>query len=189
MLTLVATAAILSPPARVTDSVGGFSVQGRTLSQACRHDSRTGHYLLKQLDCDGAHVAVVLTRDRNMVEDWGYDVPNFGTPDPRGAIEAKPFPLETKNGIRIGMTVAQVEGRIGRPDRVGRRGASGEFLCYLYRKITMEDKENGYALRNTYVFKGGRLIEVQIHGDSIPGCGQDGLSEEGWPWGRFGHDR
>lgn len=169
--------------ARVTDSVAGFSVHGTTVSQALRHDPKSGFYLSKSVDCDFSHVTVILTRDRRML---GVEVEGGEARDIN--ITQQSLPLTTKNGIKIGMAVNQVEQRIGAPDRVARMGARKEFLCYLYRQIKMEDRENGYALRNTYVFKRGLLIEVQIHGDSIPGCGGDGRDESWWPSGRFGRD-
>lgn len=49
----------------------------------------------------------------------------------------------------------------------------------------MKDRETGRVLRNTYIFKHGKLIEIAINLDSVPGCGDDSLSDAGWPWSKF----
>lgn len=188
---VLASVVVASPEVdRVTDSVAGYSVKGRQVANTQVRDPENGYYVWKSLDCDGAHVAVTLTRDREMLGVARH--PGQKSSDGSYALRqpedvpTRRLALATKNGVRIGMRVDQVEDRIGAPDRVARKGWSNQFLCYLYRKITMEDKERGYALRNTYVFKNGVVIEIQIHGDGIPGCGGDGRDESWWPTGRFG---
>ena len=52
--------------------------------------------------------------------------------------------------------------------------------------MVMSTRDTGQVLRNTYIFKNDQLIEIAIHLDSIPGCGDDNPgSDEGWPWSRF----
>ena len=109
---------------------------------------------------------------------------------PRGeiggtAVQDHAFETSTKHGVKIGMTKAQVLAKLGKPTKSVTRGRKGEFWCCMYKKVQMEDREYGEVLRNTYVFKSGKLIEVSINLDSVPGCGEDSLSDAGWPWTKF----
>lgn len=82
------------------------------------------------------------------------------------------------------MSERVVRAKLGRPARVAVRGG-GQFRCLLYKHVAMESREEGKVLRNTYVFKQDRLIEMQVHLDRVPGCGQDSRSDRGWPWSVF----
>jgi hypothetical protein len=55
----------------------------------------------------------------------------------------------------------------------------------LYKKVAMQDGSYGCVLRNTYIFKHDKLIEITINLDSLPGCCEDALSDEHWPWSKF----
>ena len=100
-------------------------------------------------------------------------------------IEDRKLELATKNGIRIGMTREQVVEKLGAPTRTAVRGNAREYWCALYKKVVMKDRERGHVLRNPYIFKHGKLIEIAINLDSVPGCGDDSLSDAGWPWSKF----
>ena len=105
---------------------------------------------------------------------------------PGAEVEQRKLDLGTKNGIRIGMTRDAVIAKLGKPTRTAVRGKGKEFWCALYKKVAMRDRENGRVLRNTYIFKHDKLIEIAINLDSIPGCGDDdSASDEGWPWSQF----
>jgi hypothetical protein len=141
------------------------------------------------MDCDGAHTSITLTKDRRMVTESGFEVARFGRKPEEGAgakIEERKFDLATKNGIRIGMSRDEVVAKLGEPTRTAVRGKNKEFWCALYKKVEMQDKVSGRILRNTYIFKQGKLIEIAINLDSFPGCGDDDTkSDEGWPWSKF----
>ena len=179
---------VVAWPANLTVAVGGMSSEVRVLVGRCWHDPESGYYLYKTVDCDGAHVSITLTKDRRMVEDCGFEVARFGRKPEEGngqAIEDRKIELATKSGIRIGMTREQVEEKLGPPTRTAVRGAKKEFWCALYKKVVMKDRETGRVLRNTYIFKHGKLIEIAINLDSVPGCGDVSLSDAHWPWSKF----
>ncbi len=185
---LIAIALTVSWPANFTVAVGGMSAEARVVSHGCWHDPESGYYLYKAIDCDGAHVSITLTKDRRMVQDCGFEVARFGRKPEEGpgkAVEERKIDLATKGGIRIGMTRAEVEEKLGKPTRAAVRGGKKEFWCALYKKVVMKDRETGRVLRNTYIFKNGKLIEISINLDSVPGCGDDSLSDKGWPWSQF----
>jgi hypothetical protein len=188
ILTLLSVLLVAAWPANVTVAVGGMSTEARVVSHACWHDPESGYYLYKTIDCDGSHVQVTLTRDRRMVLDCGFEVARFGRKpedNPGAAAEERKLDLATRGGIRIGMTREEVEKKLGAPTRTAVRGDAKEYWCALYKKVVMKDRERGRVLRNTYIFKHGKLIEISINLDSVPGCGDDSLSDAGWPWSRF----
>ncbi len=185
---LIAIAFTVSWPANFTVAVGGMSAEARVVSHGCWHDPESGYYLYKAIDCDGAHVSITLTKDRRMVQDSGFEVARFGRKPEEGpgkAVEERKIDLATKGGIRIGMTRAEVEEKLGKPTRTAVRGEKKEYWCALYKKVVMKDRETSRVLRNTYIFKNGRLIEISINLDSVPGCGDDSLSDKSWPWSKF----
>ena len=188
IIALISVLLVVSWPANLTVAVGGMSTEARVVTHGCWHDAESGYYLYKTIDCDGAHVSVTLTKDRRMVLNCGFEVARFNRkPEdgPGNAVEDRQIDLATKNGIRIGMTRAQVEEKLGKPTRTAVRGSAKEYWCALYKKVVMQDRERGHVLRNTYIFKHGKLIEISINRDSVPGCGDDSLSDANWPWSKF----
>lgn len=176
-------------PSNLTVAAAGMSAEARAVTYGCWHDPETGYYLYKAMDCDGAHTGITLTKDRRMVMESGFEVARFGRKPENAAgakIEERKFDLSTKNGIRIGMSRDEVIAKLGAPTRTAVRGKDKEYWCALYKKVAMEDKVTGRVLRNTYIFKHGKLIELSINLDSIPGCGDDdSASDKGWPWSQF----
>lgn len=166
--------ATLAWPKNLTDSAAGLSVESRQLMQACWHDSNSGWYALKTTECDGAHVAVTITKDRHIIEDAGYDVPNFGKGMDEfygpNRIEERTFTPKTKNNISVGSTAAQITKALGKPKTQFRDGARGQFTVLSYLSVHMVDKENGTSLENQYVLKDGKVIEIRIYREAIPGC-------------------
>lgn len=176
-------------PANVSIATGGMSAEARAVTYACWHDPATGYYLYKSMDCDGAHTSITLTKDRRMVTESGFEVARFGRkPEeaPGTRIEERSFAPVTKHGIRIGMTRAEVTAKLGKPAKTAVRGKEGQFWCALYKHVERESRDSGRILRNTYIFKNDKLIEIAINLDSFPGCGDDdSKSDEGWPWSKF----
>jgi len=190
MLSMLGTILLLAAwPAHFTVAVGEMSAERRTITSGCWHDPESGYYLYKSMDCDGAHTHITLTKDRRMVTESGYEVARFGRKpeDSAGAkIEERKLDLSTLNGIRIGMSRDEVVSKLGAPTRTAVRGKEKEYWCALYKKVAMDDRVTGRVLRNTYIFKHGKLIELSINLDAIPGCGDDNsASDEGWPWSKF----
>lgn len=188
MTTALVVAIVAGWPRHMCVSAGGLSVESFKLTRAAWHDAKSGYFVSKTFECDGSHRRVLMTRDRRMLEDEGYDMSRFGRQPKEFSdtpVEERAFALKTSGGIAIGMTKATVVKRLGKPARTAVRGAKGEYWCALYKSKVMEDRESGQILRNTYILKNGKLIEIAINLDAIPGCGEDSLSDEGWPWTKF----
>lgn len=188
LFALLSAVLLVTWPANLTVAVGGMSTEAPVLVHRCWHDPESGYYLYKTIDCDGAHKSITLTKDRRMVQDCGFEVARFGRKpedNPGTATEDRKIELATKGGIRIGMTRQEVVEKLGVPTRTAVRGNAKEYWCALYKKVVMKDRETGRVLRNTYIFKHGKLIEIAINLDSVPGCGDDSLSDAGWPWSKF----
>ncbi len=123
-----------------------------------------------------------------MVTESGFEVARFGREKddaPLVNIEERSFSPATKHGIAIGASREVVLAKLGQPTRTAVRGRSEEYWCALYKEVVMYNRETGLVLRNTYIFKHGKLIEIAVNLDSIPGCGETTLSDEGWPWSKF----
>jgi hypothetical protein len=160
-------------PSRLTLSVAGMSAEEYLNSNSsCWHDPKSGYYVCKNIDCD-AEVTVRLTKDRRMVNNSGN-------------IE-RPLELSTKHGIRIGMSPDEVLRTLGQPNRTAIRGSNKEYWCALYMKI---DTKAEQALNNTYIFKHGKLIEIEItltaeiYGEAGLGVGEKYYLQK-WPSSEF----
>ena len=171
----------------MTTAVAGLSVEQTVVSNICWHDKKSGYFAIKTLECDGGHRSVILTKDRRVVGDHGYDTTRFGRKSTTGnmTITEKSFLLTTKSGIKIGAKKADVLKKLGTPFKTAVRGANGQFWCAMYKKADIKNAEDGQVLRNTFIFKNGVLIEISLNLDAVPGCGEDSLSDVGWPWSRF----
>jgi hypothetical protein len=175
-------------PTNLCASIGTVSAEEQVGGISCWHDTSSGYYLYRVIDCDWAHVGVTLTKDRRMVANCGFEIPNYNDKKkdlPSNPIVLKKFKLATKNGVQIGMTREQVEKKLGKASRTAVRGGNKEYWCMLYKKAAMEDDSYGCVLRNTYIFKHDKLIEIAINLDRLPGCCEDALSDENWPWSKF----
>lgn len=185
---LVALVLISPWSGNLSTKLAGISVEEREPFLICRHDPKTGYFAYKTFDCDGGHISVMLTKDRRNVGGAGYDTSRFGRKVEYAQdlkVEDRSLALATGKGVKIGMTKAAVLRRLGKPARSAVRGKKKEFWCALYKQADLDKAGNGRILRNTYVFKGGKLIEISINLDSVPGCGEDSLSDSGWPWTSF----
>lgn len=181
---LYALLLLVAAPTGVAQSISGYSVEGRKVSQCCAFDVKSGYYLVKTVDCDWSEVSVTITKDRRIVADHGFVI--GGPPTEYSTPKPEPLRLETNLGEAIGMTRAQLTQRRGTPTRTAVRGAHREFWCALYRKVRMTSKSEGAVWDNTYIFKNGRLIEIRLDYQAIPGCGEvDPFSFEGWPYSHF----
>ena len=187
MLPLLASLILAAWPAHLTVATAGMSAEGRAIAYGCWHDPKSGYFLYKSIECDGAHTHITLTKDRRMVEESGFEVARFRRKPqsfPGARIEKRPLVLATKHGIRIGMSRDEVLRKLGTPVRTAVRGRNKEYWCALYKKVDAKKQE---VLRNTYIFRNGELIELSIHLDAFGGgCGDDNpTSDEGWPWSKF----
>jgi hypothetical protein len=188
MLTSLILLTTLAWPRSMTISAGGFSLESRQVTNACWRDPRSGVYALKTMECDGAHRSITVTKDRRVVASSGYNLARFGKPNPEGysnEVESRTVKASTAHGVAFGASRTSVVRKLGSPFKTVTRGSKGEFRCDLYKRVVMDSREDGQVLRNTYVYKNGKLIEILLNLDAIPGCGDDSRSDEGWPWTKF----
>lgn len=172
LLIALALAGSGKAPAWFDRSVAGYALQyDETHGQAGIHDPKTNYYLLRSIECDGAHLTVILTRDRTIMTSNGYRVPNFK--DPSGAegytaVVEKPLSsLSTSKGVRIGDTPSQVKARLGKPTEIKTTGSRKQFveLDYVWRDIKNGE---GHIWTNSYTFKQGKLIEITFNREMYP---------------------
>jgi hypothetical protein len=177
---------LLAWPKSMSVSVAGVRVDQREPFHLAWHDAKTGYFVYKTFECDGGHVSLTLTRDRRGAG-YVYDTSRFGRKpyeEAKEQIVDRSFPLATGHGIKIGMVRAELTRRLGKPYRVAVRGPKREFWCAMYKQVAGK-KDSGVVLRNTYIFKHGKLIEVSLNHDRLPGCGSDSMSDADWPWTHF----
>lgn len=178
---------IVAWPANLTPSLSGINLEKMSLDRICRFDPSSKYFLYTSAECDGGHRSVTLTRDRRMVDATGFDTTRFGRkPQFEGSasIANGAVRLQTGNGVAIGMSKSAVLKKLGKPARVAVRGAKKQYWCALYKKLN-GTRDDGVILRNTYIFKDGKLIEIALNLDAVPGCGEDSVSDQGWPWSKF----
>lgn len=188
MISAIAVLFLTAWPTRMAATLGNVRVDAYQPSQLAYHDPKSGYFLVKTLDCDGAHRQVLLTRDRRILVDMNYDTSRFGRAPMEFAEQKvidRAFPLVANNKVKVGMGKTDVLRLLGKPSKTAIRGKNREFDCLLYKHVAMQSKEDGLVLRNTYIFKHGKLIEMSLNLDGIPGCGEDSLSDKGWPWTKF----
>lgn len=146
-------------------------VAGRNVKYVGIHDSRNGYYLIGGGDCDGAHRRLTLTRDRRIVANEGYKVvaPELGLKgDGYKTLQEARLPLSTGKGVRIGDTPRKVVAKLGNPTRTELSGSRKQFVEFHYDWNDVKNGE-GVIYGNTYVFKAGRLIEISLVSNSVPG--------------------
>jgi hypothetical protein len=144
--------------------VAGYALQyDDTHGTTCVFDAKSKYFILRDVECDGADISVILTRDRNIVAGQGYHVPGFTPRDSENGdrvITNKPLPsLATGKGVRIGDGPSRVERILGKPRRIEHSGSRKQFLDFLF---TWSD----YTER--YTFKAGKLIEISFARESGP---------------------
>lgn len=188
MMTSLILLTALAWPRNMTISAGGFSLESRQVTNGCWRDPQTGVYALKTMECDGAHRSITVTKDRRVISSSGYNLARFGKANPEGyenEVVERTVRSSTGHGVAFGASRTAVLRKLGTPFKSVKKGRNGEFRCDLYKKIQMDSREDGSVLRNTYIYKNGKLIEILLNLDAIPGCGDDSRSDEGWPWTKF----
>ena len=140
-------------------TVAGYSVEktGHTLLR----DERTGYYLIRTVECDGAHIHLALCADLRSHADRGFSEADIRP----GRLRH----LQTGRGIRIGDTPARVRGILGRPTWQGvSKHTPGETVwTYHHLKGT---QQNGVKYVTLFRFRKGRVSGVELSRDLLPGC-------------------
>jgi len=108
------------------------------------HDKKTGYYLTRTVDCDGAIVTITLTKDKSQIEGM--------------KIIDKPLPsLSTGKGITIGDSPERVRKILGKPTDIDKDGG----VTYTYQWETKVHGNDG-EYDNIYTFKKGKLVEIEF---------------------------
>jgi len=145
-------------------TIAGYSLAyDQTHSQALVHDKKSGYYIRREIDCDGAMVSLELTRDRHDVGDGSTENGHLAVP---GAVEKPLRRLSTGKGTRIGDSTAALTKRLGKPLMVQRSGARKQFTDYVYVWDTHEKGGTPVQYAETYTFKAGKLIQIVFMRDA-----------------------
>ena len=151
-------------PAWLDFSIAGYSLAyDKSHSQALIHDRKSGFYLKREIDCDGALITLELTRDRHEISG---ELSDATTPEIRGAQEKPLRNLKTGKGVKIGDGPDKLTERLGKPSKTERSGSRRQFLDHVY---IWKSKPNGGApvtYTETYTFKNGALIQVVFFRDA-----------------------
>jgi len=126
-------------------------------------DARTGFMLIRDVECDGAVVELLLTRDRKeVVHDYSYIAPNYKPAKGEGAVlqmVKKPLPsLKTGKGITIGDTRLAVQAKLGRPTKIEKKVP---YVSFMY-EFSSGKTENERDYSETYTFRGNKLVEISF---------------------------
>ena len=134
------------------------------------YDAKRNFYLVRTAECDGAHLSVTLTQDRHVVFGSGYNVPGFKQERGYGELDIKSLSnLATGRGIQIGDDELILRKRLGRATSVVRTGNRSQFVNHRYVWRNVKNGQ-GEIWTNEYIFKRGRLIEIQFARNLVPGC-------------------
>jgi hypothetical protein len=162
MLGLIALRVCLGParPAWVPHDLAGFVIgRGKESAQIKRRDTKSGFWICRTLECDGGHVTLMLTKDRAILP-----VPDGWDPESKKAANFRY--LGTDRGIRIGITESQATDKIGMPLK---RKLDGPYVRTSYEWKNLKNGE-GYIFSQELVFKKGKLIEISVGREAVPGC-------------------
>lgn len=169
MVAVIAAALILSPtgptarPAWLDRTLAGYALASSEHQRPiCVHDKRSGYFLVRDIECDGGSITVVLTRDRKELSELGVTMPGTEAHTSWIRIVEKPLPsLSTGKGIQIGDSEATVTRLLGRPTKRSIEGSRGQFRVARYQ-WTEKDDQLPTEYVEAYTFKAGRLIEVNF---------------------------
>jgi hypothetical protein len=154
-------------PAWFDEMLAGYALAyDQKHSQVAVYDPGTGFMLIREPECDGGDMTLLLTRDRYEVDKMGYKVPHFaaGTTVDDGSrkLVEKALPsLATGKGVKIGDSPQRMMRLLkGHPHRE-RSGNRDQFVSYKY-SFKESPGELSKSYDETYTFKSGKLIEVMF---------------------------
>jgi len=151
------------PPAWFDTTLAGYKfAYDEKHGSIAVHDPKSGFFLVREIECDGGLVSLLLTRDRKVVADNGFSVTGYSASDsvlPK--VVEKPLPsLSTGKGLSIGDSEAKLKALYGKPKSVQFEGNAKQFRVCSYKLKTDADYEARYT------FKVGKLIEVSLFRDN-----------------------
>lgn len=163
MLALVAAVAL--QPAWFDSNIAGYAfAYDSTHSPIAVYDPVRKYYVMREVECDGGVLELTLTKDRNVMADYGFFVPNFQPKDRENGtrtVTVKPISsLRTGKGVAIGDSIAAVRKRLGKG---GHLTKEGRFVNLVY---SWRNRADAQQYEERYTFKGGALIEIQFSRNS-----------------------
>jgi hypothetical protein len=125
------------------------------------HDAKSGFFLVRDIECDGGQLSLLLTRDHHSVE--GYES------DSEYKLKQKPLPsLVTGKGVAIGDSESKMKSLLGSPSSHEITGSRDQFTVFHYAWL-QRGKDAEVQYDEAYTFKHGKLIEIQFSRDENPG--------------------
>ncbi|MEQ1932574.1 MAG: hypothetical protein ABL962_01655 [Fimbriimonadaceae bacterium] len=182
-LAITLLAATTAAGRKMDTSLGGLKIGARF--QESTFDAKQNLYLLSSGECDGAHLRLVLSSDHKAMmlnegalyeglDQWDIDqrVRQFKQEHKPGKIMPK-----TNNGVRLGMTEADVLRVLGKPKKaIYSKKFQARELIYR-REVVWPKKKgaeplNGTGMRwsNYYLFRNGRLFYIELCQDLVGGA-------------------
>jgi len=174
-LLAIASHARHSPPAWMDWMLAGYALaSGVKHNDVGVFDPSNGYYLVRDLECDGGFITVLLTRDRREVCGEGYFVPNYHPayrPDgvENGTMKLRVGTLRSLSsghGVGIGDTPEAVRARLGVPTKVAREGGHRQYLAWSYVWVQGFTHDDQVTYTEKYTFKAGKLIEMCFSQDA-----------------------
>jgi len=122
------------------------------------YDPATKYFLIRTVDCAGAELTLILTRDRRVAAHFGYELPMTTKTHNH---EVRPYPLAVKclpslrtgKGIEIGSTEGSIVRALGHP---------GSRKVNKYVTLSYSGSWHKVTYYADYVLKAGRLIEINF---------------------------
>lgn len=171
---IVSLGVALAGPASKMDS----SISGKVVTKYHQSVVDTkGLFLFSSGDCDGAHKRLVLTKDlRSILINEGAIYAGLTaeeiaerTASQKAQIKPGTIDPKTDRGIRLGMTLAEVQHVLGKPKK---SIWSEKFQAteLIYTRETPKSAD-GISTRysNFYLFRGGKLFYIELAEDMMGG--------------------
>src|SRR5579863_3575379 len=108
-------------------------------------DKRSGYFMMRTGECDGAILILELTRDHRDPQNH-FDGGVLQSP------KAKHLQLTTGKGVKIGCSTTELIHILGRATKVERSGECREYTDYVYEWRTGEKRGDPVEYLETYTF-------------------------------------
>ena len=157
-----------SVPAWMDWQLAGYSFSyDDTHRPVAVHDPKTGFYLVRDVECDGGTLTLLLTRDHQLAaENAAIDANSENEAD---NIAQKRLPnLATGHGLRMGDSESRMKELLGKPDSEDIEGSRDQYVVYRYNWVDHSPNRNDpdTSYEQKYTFKKGTLIEIEFTRDS-----------------------
>jgi len=153
---MLAFIVLAAAPKWIDNSLAGYALAyDETHKPIGIRDPRSGYMLVRGVECDGAFLTLLLTRDRKAVASEGFRLPKKGSKNDGVLVivDRRLTSLRTGKGIEIGTSPHKVQASLGSPKRIELKG---RFVNYVYEWKA----QNEPVQTQRYTFKAEKLIEV-----------------------------